>query len=93
MFHVYKTISREKLFAFVAMGKRLFLICVVRWVILCSDEEQEWIYSAFRSFSPGQTAFGEGDSTMFRSLSISVYLSLSSCGLDFSNVAQRKTLV
>ena len=29
MFHVNKTISGEKLFAFVAIGKRLYLICVV----------------------------------------------------------------
>ena len=31
MFHVYKIISGEKLFAFVAIGKRLSLICIKIW--------------------------------------------------------------
>ena len=42
MFHVYKTVSGENLFAFIAIG-------VVIWVILCSEEGEGRVCSASRS--------------------------------------------
>ena len=38
-------------------------MCVVIWAILCAEEEEDRIYSAFRSLSPGPPSCGEGGST------------------------------